>query len=64
MLQFGYMFKQLMNVQKEYNSLLPLEAQEDDKKWFDDVDTNMLVFKQKIYNSIRKVEQESDAELK
>ena len=53
-----------MNVQKEYNSLLPLEAQEDDKKWFDDVDTNMLVFKQKIYNSIRKVEQESDAELK
>ena len=64
MLQIDDMFKQLMNVQKEYNSLLPLEAQEDDKKWFDDVDTHMLVFKQKIYNSIRKAEQESNAELK
>ena len=64
MLQIDDMFKQLMNVQKEYNSLLPLEAQEDDKKWFDDVDTDMLVFKQKIYNSIRKAEQESNAELK
>ena len=64
MFQIDDMFKQLMDVHKEHNSLLPLEAQEDDKKWFDDVDTDMLVFKQKIYNSIRKAEQESNAELK
>ena len=38
------MFKQLMDVHKEYNSLLPLEAQEDDKKLFDDIDADMLVF--------------------
>ena len=38
------MFKQLMDVLKEYNSLLPLEAQEDDKKLFDDIDADMLVF--------------------
>ena len=32
MLQIDHMFKQLMHVHKEYNSLLPLEAQEDDVK--------------------------------
>ena len=45
MLQIDDMFKQLMDVHKEYNSLLPLEAQEDDKKLFDDIDADMLVFK-------------------
>ena len=64
MLQIDDMFKQLMNVQKEYNSLLPLEAQEDDKKWFDDIDADMLVFKQKIHNWIREAEHDRDAELK
>ena len=53
-----------MDVHKEYNSLLPLEAQEDDEKQFDDIDADMLVFKQKIDNWIRKAEQERDAELK
>ena len=32
MLQIDDMFKQLMDVYKEYNSLLPLEVQEDDEK--------------------------------
>ena len=50
MFQIDDMFKQLMDVHKEHNSLLPLEAQEDDKKWFDDIDADMLVFKQKIHN--------------
>ena len=50
MLQINDIFKQLMDVHKEYNSLLPLEAQEDDKKWFDDIDADILVFKQKIHN--------------
>ena len=52
------MFKQLMDVHKEYNSLLPIEAQEDDEKWFDDIDAaDMLVFKQKIHNWVRDAEQ-------
>ena len=54
------MFKQLMDVHKEYNSLLPLEAQEDDKKWFDGIDTDMLVFKQKIHNWIREAKHDRD----
>ena len=64
MFQIDDMFKQLMDVHKEHNSLLPLEAQEDDKKWFDDIDADMLVFKQKIHNWIREAEHDRDAELK
>ena len=51
-------FKQLMDVHKDYNSLLPLEAQEDDKNWFHDIDADMLVFKQNIHNWIREAVQE------
>ena len=58
------MFKQVMDVHKEYNSLLPLEAQEGDKKWFDDIDADRLVFKQKIHNWIREAEHDRDAEVK
>ena len=58
------MFKQLMNLHKEYNSLLPLEDQEDDEKRFEDIDADMLVYMQKIHNWVRKAEQERDAELK
>ena len=64
MLQIDDMFKQLIDVHKEYNSLLSLEAQEDDEKWFDDIDADMLVFKQKIHNRIRDTEHDRDAELK
>ena len=64
MLQIDDMFRQLMDVHKKYNSLLPLEAQEDDEKWFDDIDADMLVFKQKIHNWIREAEHDRDAELK
>ena len=63
MLQIDDMFKQLMNVHQKYNSLLPLEAQEDDEKWFDDIGADMLVFKQ-IHNWIREAEHDRDAELK
>ena len=64
MLQIDDMFKQLMDVHKKCNSLLPLEAQEDDQKWFDDIDADMLVFKQKIDNWIKEAEHDRDAELK
>ena len=58
------LFKQLMDMHKEYNSLLPLEVQEDDDEWLDDIDADMLVFKQKIHNWIREAEHDRDAELK
>ena len=64
MLQIDDMFKQKMEVHKEYNSLLPLEVQEDDEKWFDNIDTDMLVFKQKIHNWIKEAKQERHAEMK
>ena len=54
----------MMDVHNECNSLLPLEAQEDDEKWFDDIDADMLVLKQKIHNWIREAEHDMDAELK
>ena len=43
-LQIDDMFKKMMEVHKEYNSLSPLEVQEDDEQWFDDIDADMLVF--------------------
>ena len=45
-------FKILMKVHKDYHSLLPLEMQEQDEEWIDDVDENMLSFKNKIHNWI------------
>ena len=64
MLQTDDIFKQLIDVHKEYNSLLSLEAQEDDEEWLDDIDADMLIFKQKIHNWIREAEHDRDAELK
>ena len=64
MLQIDDMFKKMMEVHKEYNSMSLLEVQEDDEKWFDDTDADMLVFKQKIHNWIKEAEQERDAEMK
>ena len=54
----------MMEVHREHNSLLTLEVQEDDEKWFDDIDDDILVFKQKIHNWIKEAEQERDAEMK
>ena len=63
-LQIDDMFKQLMDVDKEYNSWLPLEGQEEDEKWFDDIGADMLVFKHKIHNWIREAEHDRDGQLK
>ena len=57
-------FKMLMEVHKEYNSLLILEMQEQDEEWFDDVDENMLSFKNKIHNWIKDAELERRATMK
>ena len=62
MLQIDGKFKQLMH--KEYNSLFSLQAQGYDEKWFDDIDEDMLVIKQKIHNWLREAEADKNAELK
>ena len=53
-----------MEVHKEYNSLLPLEIQEQDEEWFDDVDEDLLSFKNKIHNWIKDTELERRATMK
>ena len=62
MLQIDGKFKQLMH--KEYNYLFSLQAQGYDEKWFDDIDEDMLVIKQKIHNWLREAEADKNAELK
>ena len=46
MMQIDDKFKMLIEVHKK-NSLLPLEMQEQDKEWFDDVREDMQSFKKK-----------------
>ena len=43
-------YKMLVEVHEEYNSLLSLEMQVQDEEWFDEVDENMLSFKNKIHS--------------
>ena len=51
-------------VHKEYNASLPVVQQDKDKNWYDEIDANMLQFKQKIHGWIRDVENERDAAMK
>ena len=41
--------------------MLPVEQQDKDEDWFDEIDASMLQFKQKIHGWIRDVERERDA---
>ena len=63
MQQLDYIFKVMLNVQKEYHSLLPAQEQERDKEWFDEVDHNICIFKQKIHCWIKDAELERKANL-
>ena len=56
MLQIDGVFKMLIEVHREYNLLLPLEMQEQDEDWFDDIDEKLMSFKNKIHNWIRDAE--------
>ena len=47
--QLGDIFKVMLDVQKEYHSLLPAEEQERDEEWFDEFDHSICIFEQKIY---------------
>ena len=57
------MFKMLVEVHRDYNSLLPVEMQEQDEDWFDDIDEKMMSFKNKIHNWIRDAEHERKEQL-
>ena len=50
MRQINGLFKILIEMRREYNSLLPLEGQEQDEDWFGDIDEKMMSFKCKIHN--------------
>ena len=43
MQQLDDIFKVMLKVQKEYNSLLPAEEQERDEEWFDEVDHDICI---------------------
>ena len=58
MLQINGVFKMLTEVHREYNSLLPLEMQEQEGDWFDDIDEKIMSFKNKIHNWIKDAEHE------
>ena len=58
MLQIDGAFKMFIEVHREYNSLLPLEIQEQDDYWFDDIDEKIMSFKNKIHKRIRDAEHE------
>ena len=61
--QLDDIFKVMLDVQKEYNSLLPAEEQERDEEWFAEVDNNVCIFKQKIHCWIKDAELERKANL-
>ena len=63
MQQLDDIFKVMLDVQKEYSTLLPAEEQERDEEWFDEADHNICIFKQKIHRWIKVAESERKANL-
>ena len=47
-----------MLIEAYINSLLPLEMQEQDEGWFEDIDYKMISFNNKIHNWLRNGEHE------
>ena len=58
MLQVDGVFEVLIEVCRQCNSLLPLEMQEQDEDWFDDIYEKMITFKTKIHNWLKDAERE------
>ena len=56
-------FKVMLDVQKKYNSWLPVEEQERDEQWFNEVEHNICTFKQKIHCSTKDSKLERKANL-
>ena len=63
MQQLDDIFKMILDVQNKYHSLLPAEEQERNEEWFDEVDHNICIFKQKIYCWIKDAELERKTNL-
>ena len=61
--QSDNIFRLMLDLQKSYNSLLPPAEQERDEEWFDDLDHNICLFKQKIHCWIKDAEAERHAQL-
>ena len=58
MLQIDGVFKILLKLHRQFNSLMPLEMHQQYKDWFDGIDEKIMSFKNKIYNWIRDAEHE------
>ena len=63
MQQLDDIFKVMLDIQKECNSLLPAEEQERDEEYFGEGDHNICIFKQKIHCWIKDAELERKANL-
>ena len=61
MQQLDDIFKVMLDVQKEFHSLLSAEEQERDEDWFDEVDHNISIFRQKVHCWIKDAELERKA---
>ena len=59
MQQLDDIFETMLDVHKENKSLLPVVEQERDEEWFDEVEHNICIFKQKIHCCIKDAELES-----
>ena len=58
MLQIDGVFKILLKLHRQFNSLMPLEMHQQYKDWFDRIDEKIMSFKNKIHNWIRDAEHE------
>ena len=58
MLQIDGVFKILLKLHRQFNSLMSLEMHQQYKDWFDGIDEKIMSFKNKIHNWIRDAEHE------
>lgn len=56
----GYLFKMVTKFYKQYNILLLVDQQDQDNDWFNDIDANIVKFKQQIHGWLRDNEREKD----
>ena len=61
LVQFSYIFKQLLLVHQEYHSLLEDDEKLADEEWFEEVDERVFTFKHKVYNWLKEAETERSA---
>ena len=58
LIQFDYIFKQLLLVPQEYHTLLEDAEKLADEEWFEEVDECVFTFKHKVYNRLKEAETE------